>query len=107
MILFIRFLQYPKIYLKNNYIYTIMFQKQLFINAGINTAHRNFLEWFTETAMFTTFINDRIQNGIDDKDVFERRCVEFSFELAQIKRKSKPLQSMKALSDRIKDWAVS
>lgn len=84
-----------------------MFQKQLFINAGINTAHRNFLEWFTETAMFTTFINDRMQCSIDNKDVFDCRCTEFSIELAKIKRKTKTIPSILALGDRIKDWAVS
>ncbi|VVC32547.1 Hypothetical protein CINCED_3A023163 [Cinara cedri] len=83
------------------------FQKQLFIDAGINSAHRNFLEWFTETAMFTTFINNKMHNIIDNKDVFEHRCAEFSLELCKIKHKSKTLQSMKALGDRIKDWAVS
>jgi len=84
-----------------------MFQKQFFISAGNNTAHRNFLEWFTETAMFTTFINDKIQNGIDNNDVFELRYSEFSLELSKSKRKSKTLQSMKALGDRLKEWAVS
>lgn len=85
----------------------VTFQKQFFINAGSNTAHRNFLEWFTETAMFTTFINDKIQNGIDNNDVFEVRYSEFSLELSKSKRKSKTLQSMKALGDRLKEWAVS
>lgn len=84
-----------------------MFQKQLFINAGSNTAHRNFLEWFTETAMFTTFINDKMHKNTDHKDVFEQRCDEFSLELNKIKHKSKTLQSVKALGDRLKDWAVS
>jgi len=65
------------------------------------------LEWFTETAMFTTFINDKIQNGIDNNDVFEVRYSEFSLELSKSKRKSKTLQSMKALGDRLKEWAVS
>ncbi|XP_050422458.1 DENN domain-containing protein 2B-like [Adelges cooleyi] len=83
------------------------FQKQSFINAGINTAHRNFLEWFTETAMFTTFINNRLNCDVDVKDVFERRCAEFSLELNKIKQKSKTLQTVKAIGDRIKDWAVS
>lgn len=84
-----------------------MFQKQLFINAGINTAHRNFLEWFTETAMFTTFINNKLHSNFNKRDVFECRCAEFSLELSKIKRKSRTLQSVKALGDRIKDWAVS
>uniref|UniRef100_A0A2S2NTL5 Suppression of tumorigenicity 5 protein n=1 Tax=Schizaphis graminum TaxID=13262 RepID=A0A2S2NTL5_SCHGA len=83
------------------------FQKQFFIDAGINTAHRNFLEWFTETAMFTTFLNNKMHSNIDKKDVFECRCDEFSSELNKIKRKSKTLQSMKAIGDRIKEWAVS
>jgi len=96
----------PKI-LINISIYDLLFQKQFFISAGSNTAHRNFLEWFTETAMFTTFINDKIQNGIDSNDVFELRCSEFSLELSKSKRKSKTLQSMKALGGRLKEWAVS
>jgi len=84
-----------------------MFQKQFFIDAGINSAHRNFLEWFTETAMFTTFLNNKMHSNIDKKDVFECRCDEFYNELSKIKRKSKTLQSMKAIGDRIKEWAVS
>lgn len=85
----------------------LFFQKQFFIRAGINTSHQNFLEWFTETAMFTSFINDKIHNNVNSMDVFEQRCTEFSLELSKVKRKSKTLQSMKALGDRIKDWAVS
>lgn len=87
-------------------LYTF-FQKQFFIRAGINTAHQNFLEWFTETAMFTSFINDKMHNNVNSIDVFEQRCTEFSLEFSKVKRKSKTLQSMKALGDRIKDWAVS
>lgn len=85
-----------------------MFQKQFFIKAGVNNAHRNFLEWFTETAMFTTFINNKMNNNIDNKDLFECRCAEFCIEISEIKCESKTLQSsVKALSDRIKHWAVS
>ncbi|XP_050542767.1 DENN domain-containing protein 2B-like isoform X2 [Daktulosphaira vitifoliae] len=82
------------------------FQKQPFIDAGSNTAHQNFLEWFTETAMFTTFINNRLNCEIDNKDVFERRCEEFTLELNKIKQKSKTLQTVKAIGDRIKEWTV-
>lgn len=57
--------------------------------------------------MFTTFINDKINCDADDRDVFERRCEEFSSELNKIKQKSKTLQTVKAIGDRIKDWAVS
>lgn len=84
-----------------------MFQKQFFISAAVNTAHQNFLEWFTETAMFTSFINEKMHSNFDKNDVFEKRCAEFSLELNKIKRKSKTLQSMKALGDRFKGWAVS
>lgn len=85
-----------------------MFQKHLFINSKSNTAHRNFLEWFTETAMFTTFINNKLHSNFSKRDVFECRCAEFSIELSKMKHnKSKTLQSVKALGDRIKDWAVS
>jgi len=65
------------------------------------------LEWFTETAMFTSFINNKMLNSNDSKDVFEQRCSEFSLELKKIKHKPKTFSSMKALGDRIKDWAVS
>lgn len=57
--------------------------------------------------MFTSFINNKMHNDIDNKDVFEHRCTEFSLELCKIKHKSKTFQSMKALGDWIKDWAVS
>lgn len=43
----------------------------------------------------------------DIKDVFEQRCAEFALELNKIKHKPKTFSSMKALGDRIKDWAVS
>jgi len=41
------------------------------------------------------------------RDMFECRCDEFYNELNKIKRKSKTLQSMKAIGDRLKEWAVS
>ncbi|XP_015372919.1 PREDICTED: DENN domain-containing protein 2A-like [Diuraphis noxia] len=105
--LFVELVGHYKSFILSNTENKYNFQKQFFIDAGINTAHRNFLEWFTETAMFTTFLNNKMHNNIDKKDVFECRCDEFSNELSKIKRKSKTLQSMKAIGDRIKEWAVS
>lgn len=54
--------------------------------------------------MFTTFINDKMQENMDNKDVFDCRCSEFSLEF-KTKNKSKPM-SIKALSDHIKNWTV-
>lgn len=54
--------------------------------------------------MFTTFINEKMQSNIDKKDLFDERCSEISVE-GKHKHKSKTM--MKALGDRIKDWAVS
>lgn len=47
---------------------SLSFQKEEFVNSV--PAIQSFLDWFVETAMFRSFIQDRLQNDIEGKSAF-------------------------------------
>lgn len=42
----------------------LLLQKDTFIKAVHSSSTQSFLEWFTETAMFHVFIQDRVQYDV-------------------------------------------
>ncbi|XP_014261744.1 DENN domain-containing protein 2A-like isoform X2 [Cimex lectularius] len=52
------------------------FQKEQFINAPSSKSVRLYLEWFTETALFHTFIKQRMERR-NQLGLFEQRCAEY------------------------------
>jgi len=48
----------------------LFFQKELFIKNVTSQSTREFLNWFSETQVFETFISDKLENGIPTKGLF-------------------------------------
>ncbi|KAG8226141.1 hypothetical protein J437_LFUL005802 [Ladona fulva] len=85
------------------------FQREKFIKAMPFSGVRMFLEWFTETAMFTSFINASLEGSGDSE--FERRAKQFCEEtwkdsLLFLKAYKNFMKKSKSFGDRKKDWAI-
>ncbi|XP_067000147.2 uncharacterized protein [Anabrus simplex] len=85
-----------------------VFERESFIKAVPSRSIQLFLEWFTETGMFTIFIDSRL-NNLEAKGVFEQRAMEHSEEMDKntmlFLRNYKALnKKVKTIGDRLKDW---
>ncbi|KAJ4444122.1 hypothetical protein ANN_05911 [Periplaneta americana] len=58
-----------------------VFERESFIKAVSSQSTRLFLEWFTETAMFSAFIESRLESESDIRGMFDQRCMEHSEEM--------------------------
>ncbi|XP_023713719.1 uncharacterized protein LOC111867790 isoform X2 [Cryptotermes secundus] len=84
-------------------------ERESFIKAVTSESIRLFLEWFTETAMFSAFIESRLESESDTRGMFDQRCLEHSEEMENntrlFLRNYKALnKKVKTFGDRLKDW---
>lgn len=82
------------------------FEKEKFMKSVTSPTTQSFLEWFSETAMFHAFIQERVQ--FDVQDLFRRRAMEHSDEMEKntallLKNYKAINRKVKTLGDRIKD----
>ncbi|XP_034235043.1 DENN domain-containing protein 2A-like [Thrips palmi] len=87
-----------------------VFERESFIKAVRSRSIQLFLEWFTETAMFSAFIDSRVDKLNDTKGMFEQRVMEHHEErekntLLYLKNYKGINKKVKTLGDRFKDWA--
>lgn len=85
------------------------FQRENFVKGISSNSIQNFLDWFSETAMFTAFIESRLDRSLDPRGLFEQRCVEYMSTQKQqnfLKNYKVINRRVKNLGDRFKDWAA-
>lgn len=84
------------------------FQRENFVKGVSSNSIQHFLDWFSETAMFTAFIESRLDRTVDPRGLFEQRCVEYmSSQKQQNFLNYKVInRRVKNLGDRFKDWAA-
>lgn len=87
-----------------------VFERESFIKAVRSRSIQMFLEWFTETAMFSAFIDARLEKSDETKGMFEQRVMEHHEErekntLLYLKNYKGMNKKVKTLGDRFKDWA--
>uniref|UniRef100_A0A1B6EAM3 UDENN domain-containing protein n=1 Tax=Clastoptera arizonana TaxID=38151 RepID=A0A1B6EAM3_9HEMI len=85
------------------------FQRENFVKSASSNSKKYFLDWFSETSMFTAFIEERLDRNISYKGLFEQRCVEYLSDRSQpgfLKNYKGINKTVKTLGDRLKDWAA-
>ncbi|XP_046383178.1 uncharacterized protein LOC124153845 [Ischnura elegans] len=88
-----------------------VFMRESFIKAMPFHGVQMFLEWFTETAMFSAFIHSRLEGRPESGDgIFEQRAHKFCEELEKdallfLKNYKAITKKNKKFGDRLKDWA--
>uniref|UniRef100_A0A1B6L405 UDENN domain-containing protein n=1 Tax=Graphocephala atropunctata TaxID=36148 RepID=A0A1B6L405_9HEMI len=86
------------------------FQRDSFVRSVASSTVQSFLDWFSETTMFTAFIESRLDRSLDPWGLFEQRCVEH---LAQqhaplsIGYRANINKTVKSFGDRFKEWTNS
>ncbi|KAF4524782.1 hypothetical protein B566_EDAN010155, partial [Ephemera danica] len=85
-----------------------VFERESFVKGAYPRCIQSFLEWFTETAMFSHFIESRLQSAT--QGIFERRCCERMQEMEKstlmfLKNYKVVSRKGKTFGDRIKDWS--
>ncbi|XP_071441310.1 uncharacterized protein [Hetaerina americana] len=87
-----------------------VFQRESFIKAMPFDSVQMFLEWFTETSMFSAFIDARLEGCPEIGDgIFEQRAHQFCEELKKdalffLKNYKMITKKRKKFGDRFKDW---
>lgn len=75
-------------------------QKAVFVRNHSNSGVRDFLEWFTETAMFNLFIESRLRRDAR-QTLFEHKILEHSMQI--VRPNAQPiLPNSKVLGKKIK-----
>ncbi|KAK7866426.1 hypothetical protein R5R35_008953 [Gryllus longicercus] len=87
-----------------------VFERESFIKAVPLHSVQLFLEWFSETAMFSSFVESRLNEGAETKGLFEQRALEHTEEMDKntmlLHRNYKAInRKVKSFGDRLKDWA--
>ncbi|XP_047097212.1 uncharacterized protein LOC124711272 [Schistocerca piceifrons] len=81
-----------------------MFERESFIKAVQSRSVQMFLEWFTETAMFSEFITTRVEQQSEAKGMFEQRVAEHIEEME--KNTVLFLRNYKGINKKVKTFVV-
>ncbi|CAH1395101.1 unnamed protein product [Nezara viridula] len=85
------------------------FQRESFVKTPNSRSTQLFLEWFTETAMFQSFIQRRLERSFEH-GLFEQRCAEYIEENIKnhnVKKERSINKTVKTIGGRFKDWTSS
>jgi len=86
------------------------FQRESFIKSVSSGTMQSFLDWFTETTMFTAFIESRLDRSVEPYGLFEQRCVEHLAQQQAVSSKGYRAninKTVKSFGDRFKEWTNS
>ncbi|XP_046670983.1 DENN domain-containing protein 2B-like isoform X2 [Homalodisca vitripennis] len=86
------------------------FQRDSFVKSITSNTAQSFLDWFSETTMFTAFIESRLDRSLEPWGLFEQRCVEhLAQQHAPLSRsyRANINKTVKSFGDRFKEWTNS
>ncbi|XP_054275648.1 uncharacterized protein LOC128994857 [Macrosteles quadrilineatus] len=86
------------------------FQREAFVKSVSSSTVQSFLDWFTETTMFTAFIESRLDRSVEPYGLFEQRCVEHLTQQQAMSSKGYRAninKTVKSFGDRFKEWTNS